>query len=36
LAEIAGVLRVPAGTAKSRLFAARRSLDRALAREVAR
>jgi RNA polymerase sigma-70 factor (ECF subfamily) len=36
VAEIAAVLKVPAGTAKSRLFAARRSLDRALAREDAR
>jgi RNA polymerase sigma factor (sigma-70 family) len=33
LAEIAAVLKVPVGTAKSRLFAARRSLDRALERE---
>jgi RNA polymerase sigma factor (sigma-70 family) len=36
VAEIAAVLRVPVGTAKSRLFAARRSLDRALAREEPR
>jgi RNA polymerase sigma-70 factor, ECF subfamily len=33
IAWIAGVLRIPEGTAKSRLFAARRSLERALARE---
>lgn len=33
VASIAEVLGVPAGTAKSRLFAARRALDRALARE---
>ena len=33
VASIAEVLDVPAGTAKSRLFAARRALDRALARE---
>jgi RNA polymerase sigma-70 factor (ECF subfamily) len=31
--SIAAVLGIPVGTAKSRLFAARRSLDRALARE---
>ncbi len=36
VASIADVLRVPEGTAKSRLFAARRSLERALAREGAR
>lgn len=36
LGEIAAVLRVPEGTAKSRLFAARRALERALAREAAR
>ena len=36
VASIAEVLRIPAGTAKSRLFAARRSLDRALSREGAR
>ncbi|MHB8960296.1 MAG: RNA polymerase sigma factor [Candidatus Limnocylindrales bacterium] len=36
LAEIAAVLHVPVGTAKSRLFAARRSLDRALEREGGR
>ena len=36
LAEIAAVMKVPVGTAKSRLFAARRSLDRALAREGGR
>jgi RNA polymerase sigma-70 factor (ECF subfamily) len=34
--EIAGVLKVPEGTAKSRLFAARKSLERALAREGGR
>jgi RNA polymerase sigma-70 factor (ECF subfamily) len=34
--EIAGVLRVPEGTAKSRLFAARKALERALGREAAR
>ena len=33
VASIAAVLGVPVGTAKSRLFAARRALDRALARE---
>jgi RNA polymerase sigma-70 factor (ECF subfamily) len=33
VASIADVLGVPAGTAKSRLFAARRALERALARE---
>jgi RNA polymerase sigma-70 factor (ECF subfamily) len=33
VASIAGVLGVPVGTAKSRLFAARRALDRALSRE---
>ena len=36
LIEIAAVLKVPVGTAKSRLFAARRSLDRALEREGGR
>lgn len=36
VASIAEVLGVPAGTAKSRLFAARRALDRALEREAAR
>ncbi len=36
LAEIAAVLKVPVGTAKSRLFAARRSLDQALEREGGR
>ncbi len=36
LAEIAAVLKVPVGTAKSRLFAARRTLDRALEREGGR
>jgi RNA polymerase sigma-70 factor (ECF subfamily) len=36
VASIAAVLGVPAGTAKSRLFAARRALDRALAREGGR
>lgn len=36
LAEIAAVLHVPEGTAKSRLFAARRSLERALDRESGR
>ncbi|HEY3523721.1 MAG TPA: RNA polymerase sigma factor [Candidatus Limnocylindrales bacterium] len=35
LDEIATVLGVPVGTAKSRLFAARKSLERALAREDA-
>jgi len=33
VAEIAAVLRIPTGTAKSRLFHARRSLDRALEAE---
>ena len=33
LAEIASVLAIPLGTAKSRLFAARRALERALERE---
>jgi RNA polymerase sigma factor (sigma-70 family) len=33
LSEIASVLGIPVGTAKSRLFAARRSLERALERE---
>ncbi|MHB8893008.1 MAG: sigma factor-like helix-turn-helix DNA-binding protein [Candidatus Limnocylindrales bacterium] len=36
VASIAEVLDVPAGTAKSRLFAARRALDRALEREGGR
>jgi len=36
LAEIASVLKVPEGTAKSRLFAARKSLEKALAREGGR
>ena len=36
LLEIAAVLRVPVGTAKSRLYAARKSLERALEREAAR
>jgi RNA polymerase sigma-70 factor, ECF subfamily len=36
VASIAAVLRVPEGTAKSRLFAARSALDRALAREGGR
>jgi RNA polymerase sigma-70 factor (ECF subfamily) len=36
LAEIAAVLRVPVGTAKSRLFAARKALERALEREGGR
>jgi len=36
VAEIAAILRVPVGTAKSRLFAARRGLERALAREDVR
>jgi len=36
LASIAAVLRVPEGTAKSRLFTARRALERALEREAAR
>jgi RNA polymerase sigma-70 factor (ECF subfamily) len=33
VAEIAAVLAIPAGTAKSRLFAARKALERALERE---
>jgi RNA polymerase sigma-70 factor (ECF subfamily) len=33
LAEVAAVLAIPVGTAKSRLFAARRALERALERE---
>ena len=36
IAEIAEVLRIPAGTVKSRLFAARRALDAALAAEADR
>ncbi len=36
IASIAAVLRIPEGTAKSRLFAARRSLERALEREAPR
>ena len=36
IADIAAVLKVPEGTAKSRLFAARKSLAKALAREGAR
>jgi RNA polymerase sigma factor (sigma-70 family) len=36
LAEIAAVLRVPVGTAKSRLFAARKALERAMEREGGR
>ena len=36
LASIAAVLRIPEGTAKSRLFHARRSLERALDREAER
>ena len=36
LASIAAVLRIPEGTAKSRLFKARRSLERALDREAER
>ncbi|OGO56436.1 MAG: hypothetical protein A2V85_03495 [Chloroflexi bacterium RBG_16_72_14] len=36
VADLAAVLGVPTGTAKSRLFAARRSLERALAREGGR
>ena len=36
LESIATVLGIPVGTAKSRLFAARRALDRALEREAAR
>jgi len=36
VAELAAILRVPEGTAKSRLFAARRSLERALEREGGR
>ena len=34
LASIAAVLKIPEGTAKSRLFKARRSLERAIAREA--
>jgi RNA polymerase sigma-70 factor (ECF subfamily) len=33
VAEIAAVLGIPVGTAKSRLFTARRALERALERE---
>jgi len=33
LAEVAAVLRIPVGTAKSRLFAARKALERSLERE---
>ena len=36
LAEIAAVLGIPVGTAKSRLFAARRALERSIDRERAR
>jgi len=36
VAWIAGALGIPEGTAKSRLHAARRSLERALAREAPR
>ncbi len=36
LEEIAAALEIPVGTAKSRLFAARRALERSLARESAR
>ena len=36
LASIAAVLKIPEGTAKSRLFKARRSLERAMAREAER
>ncbi len=36
LAEIADVLRIPVGTVKSRLFTARRELERALAAEAER
>ena len=36
ITDLARILEIPAGTAKSRLFAARRSLDRALAREEPR
>jgi RNA polymerase sigma factor (sigma-70 family) len=36
LAEIAAALDIPVGTAKSRLFAARRALERSLARELVR
>ncbi len=36
LASIAAVLRIPEGTAKSRLFKARRALERALEREAER
>lgn len=35
LAELAAALGIPVGTAKSRLHAARRNLERAIAREVA-
>ncbi len=36
LASIAAVLRIPEGTAKSRLFKARRALERSMAREAER
>jgi RNA polymerase sigma-70 factor (ECF subfamily) len=36
LAELAAILDIPIGTAKSRLFAARRALAAALARDEAR
>jgi RNA polymerase sigma-70 factor (ECF subfamily) len=36
LASIAAILRIPEGTAKSRLFGARRALERAMDREAAR
>jgi len=36
LVELAAALEIPVGTAKSRLFAARRALERSLAREAAR
>ena len=36
LVAIAAVLRIPEGTAKSRLFHARRSLERSLEREAER
>jgi RNA polymerase sigma-70 factor, ECF subfamily len=36
LASIAAVLKIPEGTAKSRLFKARRALERAMAREAER
>ena len=36
LASIAAVLKIPEGTAKSRLFKARHSLERAMEREAGR